>query len=624
MTSEKILIGLVAASLVAACSGDGNDVGADAGTPDGGEIPDLCTAEAPCALAPGVRATEYIAPVGDSDPYTFEVPSAGRVIRVVVENDADFSPVRLQVALSDPARQALDNQRYVGNGRQRVELQLVAPAAGTYNLTISDVGDDAADRRNPYFVTVDVLSETDDNEPNDTKGAPTVLVPGAATSGTIGFQGDEDWFAVDVGSNQLIQIEVSAAATSDVRLMWSLFDPAGDVLIAESTQPEEGGLWPVENRAVGNAAGRYLLRVLDDPADGADADLASVYVLTVRLVAEPDAQEQSAPNDTPATATAVNPGQSVTGYVAATSDVDYYAVQVTSAPRLLRVRAQMASTSPVDLAFSVLTPDGETLICDARDGDLCRAYRFVRDGGEAAADLITAHVAETNGTYYVKVGDQQDNEFDPGTAYTVTIDLPPEPDANEDYALGGRDTAVVVAPSSTVGATLQVPWVEGYVSHAGDEDWYQLDLPGSQSLDPAQNGDWLVTLALQMPAPTPVELQAFFYGPEGSARESYQGYGKRCREPSPTDPMNCQFPDADNGFDVTFGESTGECFVVFREVTSAGPHYFRITDLDRDDFDVAATGRYRFRVTIDAGCPGTSVCSGVFTDNGGNDLCGRP
>ena len=45
-----------------------------------------------------------------------------------------------------------------------------------------DVGNDGADRRNPYFVTVDLLSETDDNEPNETPVAATALTDGQAVS----------------------------------------------------------------------------------------------------------------------------------------------------------------------------------------------------------------------------------------------------------------------------------------------------------------------------------------------------------------------------------------------------------------------------------------------------------
>ena len=124
---------------------------------------------------------------------------------------------------------------------------------------------------------------------------------------------------------------------------------------------------------------------------------------------------------------------------------------------------------------------------------------------------------------------------------------------------------------------------------------------------------------MEFPGPSPVELEAFFYGPENSPRSQYGGYGQRCRDPSTPDP--CQYPDAENAINETFGESFGDCFVVFREVTQAGPHYFRLTDLDRDDFDLSA--EYRFRVTITAGCPVPGECEGVYEGPSG-DLCGRP
>lgn len=614
--------------LASACSSPDESVGPDAGPVDSGEVPDNCTDMRACPLVNGDRASDYIAPVGDEDPWTFQVPAGGQVIYILVENDADFSPVRLEVALFGPDGVVLENRRYQGTGKQKVEIQRVAEAAGTYRLEIRDVGADGADRRNPYFVTLSLLSETDLNESNDTVQTATMLTAGVASSGTIGFQDDEDWFGIDVGANQLVQVQMSAPGTSAVKLRWSLYDPSGTTRIAQSDEPGAAAAWPTENRAVGNAAGRYLIKVEDSPDDGPHADLDRLYVLTAGVVAEPDVQEQASPNETFGTATSISSGQSVSGYIAAKSDVDYYAIVVTQAPQVIEVRASMPGASEVDLAFSVLDSDGETLICDARDGDLCKAFRFLRDGSSGPANLVTAHVAETPGTYFVKVSDQQDNEFDTATAYTLTVTLPAEPDANEDYNLDGRGGARVINPTSVMGSTLQFPWVEGFISHADDEDWFRFDIPGSETLDPLQNGDWLVHVELQMTAPTPVELQAFFFGPENSSRERYRGYGKRCREPAPDDPQNCQFPEAENQVDLAAGETAatigqGECFVVFREVTSVGPHYFRMTDLDRDDFDIGANGRYRLRVTVTAGCPATSVCSGIFTQ-GGMDLCGRP
>jgi hypothetical protein len=596
---------------------DDDDAPFDAGPIDSGEAPDGCSTESPCALVPGMKGSDLIAPVGDIDAWTFDVASAGKVLNVLVENDATVSNVKLEVVLFDPDQQSLANERFVGNGRQRIEIQLVAPKAGQYRVVVRDVGNDGQDRLNPYFVTVQILDETDTNEPNDMPGAAKPLTPGTASSGTIGFQGDADWFTIDVPANALVQIAMSVTGSSPVRLRWALFDSTGTTQIALSNEPSSG-MWPVESRAVGNMAGTYLIRVTDD--DDTQADLARVYVLTVTFVNEPDANDLAAPNETWQAATPVSSGQAVTGYVAATSDFDWYRIQVTNPPAIIHVRASMPS-SDVDLAFELLDRNASTPICDARDGDLCRSLRLFRDGTSGMATLETAHVADAVGTYYLLVRDHQDNDFDYQTSYSVTVSLPPDPDPNETYNFPDDPSSATRVPitTGTAGATIRFAQMTGYISYANDEDWFQLDIPGPVGAPAGQNGDWLIELHLENDGPTPVELEAFFYG---NGRD-YQGYGKQCRDPM-NDPMPCVFPDADNAINDTFGEQFGDCFVVFREITGNGPHFFRMTDLDRDDFDFRASGgAYRFSVTLTAGCPVPGECEGVYLLNGA-DLCGRP
>ena len=622
MIVRRFAGGSLLALLVASCGSSDEQIRADAGVRDAGGASDSCSEGDPCRLVNGSRSTEYLFPVGDTDAFEFDVPAAGRVVNILVENDTNISPVRLEVVFFGPNGAALENRRFQGIGRQRVEIQWPVEDAGRHRVVVRDVGNDAADRTNPFFITVTVFEETDPNEPNDVIAQSTPITPGTPVSGTIGFDRDVDWFSVTAPANRLIEVQMVAPGTRAVRFVWELWSPTGDVRIARSREPEADVPWPVEVRAVQNQPGAYLIAVRDDPDDGDHADLTRVYELTVRLIEEPDPQDRARPNDTATTASALTPGVPANGYIASSSDFDYYAVQVAAAPQLIRARATMSGPSAVDLSMSVLAPDGETLICDARDGDLCRGFRFLVDGSGQTADLETAHLAIEPGTYYVRVRDQQDDDFDLMSAYTVQVDLPTEPDVHEDYNQAGRDGATIVAASSTAGTTLQYPWVEGYLSHANDTDWYRFDFPGPPDLAAEQNGDWLVEMELQIGGPTPVELQAFLFGSVGSPRESYRGYGQQCREPSPSDPFPCQFPDADNAINETFGEQFGDCFVVFREVTGFGPHYLRITDLDRDDFDLAHP--YRLRLTLTAGCPNGSTCSGVFLDESRNDLCGRP
>lgn len=622
---------LILLALLAACS-DPVEV-SDAGFPDTGVLPDTCTDDAPCALTPGMMATEKLTPVGDTDRFTFSVPSAGQIVNVVVNNDAAFSPIRLEVVLFGPDGASLANQRFQMTGRQRVEIQVVAPAAGAYAVVVRDVGNDGADNSNPYFVTVTLISETDNNEPNDTLAEAKTLTAGTPTTGNIGFQDDNDWFKIDVAANTLIQIEVSApGAPTTVRLKWELYDSTGNTRIAESLEPAEDVAWPIENRAVGNAAGTYLLKFFDYPDDGVRADPSRPYTLTVRLVPEVDVNDLAAPNETKDTATLVT-GQAVTGYIAATSDVDFYRIEVRNPPKIIRVQANMP-VSDVDLSFTVLSRDGETPICDTEDADVgCRAFRVFQDGSTGAASLTTAHVARNNGTYFVMVRDFQDNDFDTAVPYTVTIDLPTDPDTYENYGPRDRSSAVLIAPTSSTAGQIQWPWVQGNLSYVNDEDWYAFNVPGAGG---GRNGDWTVTLEIQVPGPTPVETKTWLFGSPNAPYSDYGSKGFACREATPQDPLPCQYPDSQNGINAKHGECADcnpqECFAMFREQTNAGPHFIRMVDLDRDDYDIGANGQYRFRLTVTPNCVLPGLCEGEFgapqctgsSSSLPNDCCGRP
>lgn len=628
---RALYFALAAAIALPACSGNDDPDPVDAGAADSGAVEDLCNQAAPCPLVQGTMQTEHIGVAGDEDYFSFDVPNVGTVVQLSVTNDADFSPIKLEVVLFDANNQALRNERFEGNGKQRVEIQYVA-GPGRYTVKVADVGNDQFDRRNPYFIVVQLFSQTDNNEPNNTSAEATPLTAGMGTSGTIGSQGDQDWFAIDVPANQLTVVSMTASGGAGaVRLRYEIYEPTGTTVIAEGFEPEGAMTSLNENRAVGNAAGRYLVRIFDDGNN--DADLMRIYVLTISFVAEPDQNDLAAPNETRASATSIAPGQTYTGFIAAKADLDYYAINVTGAsmdtPRLLTVEANMANGGPVDLAFLVLIPAGDDLVCESDPS--CKAFRFVPDGPERPTKLSTSHNVYANGRYIILVKDNQDNEWDTTTSYTIRAEVVDEPDPNEQYerdAAGGR----TIVATSTAGTTIQYPWVEGYISYADDEDWFTFAFPGPMGAPAGQNGDWLVNLQLEKTGPTPVEMEIFFF----SSLEQYGGFGQACRMPAPGDPdptgLACQFPDADNAIMENFGETSStigaagvECLVVFRERTMAGPHFFRVTDLNRDDFDLRpGAGAYRFRVTLTARCTTASNCSGEFTDVNGGDLCARP
>ncbi len=637
MTPYRRLLSLLPLA-VAACSGSIESPPEQTGTMDAGTVPDPCSPETPCPTEIGVSQTEFIFPVGDTDEYTFNVASPGQIISIVVSNEADLSPVVLDIALEFPDARSPVNRRSEGTGfQQRLVIQEEATVAGEHRLIVREVGNDAEDDRNPYRVQVDLLSQTDDNEPNDVAEDARLLIPGAAVSGTIGTQGDEDWFQVSVAENQLIEIAMTQGADSPVTLTWELYDPSRERPLAQSTEPLTSAAWPVEVRAVGSAAGNYLIVVRDDQGDGLQADLSKIYSLTVRLLPEPDQNDiDNGPNETSETATTLQRGVPMDGLIASISDFDWYAIEVTGAspesPRLLTVEAEMNGLSPVDLAFTVFGLDGETRVCDARDGFCCQAFRRWNDGSAGVARLRTAHPVTEDGVYFILVRDLNDDDADQATGYRLTADHVAEPDPLENFLLTGRNSAVEIEATmtGTSGAEIIYDTVQGYISHANDVDWYEYKIPGPVEPAPGHNGDYLIELRVRYtrptPGETPLELQTFFYGESNSPRPFYRGFGNQCRQGNPDEPPSdpnedlCQYPDDQNDFDLLTGEVTNECFVVFREVTGAGSHYFQLYDNSRlarrgstpcgDDFDLGTP--YILDLKLTPTCPSTSQCVNQF------------
>lgn len=598
---------------LAAC---GTDDGTGSGTDRDGSgtttITDKCSEEAVCTLNSGDTITEYINEDEDTDVYTFSA-TAGSVIQVHVENEAQYSPVVLRARLFNPDGTVLKSGSG-SQGKQSISLQAEAPTSGSYRVIVDEVGNDAHDN-NPYKITVTTLAQTDENEPNNTAAEASAITPGATLiNGAIGSQGDVDVYKFSASANQLVQIAITPVAGSSVRLKWRLFNNAEfENPIAESTQPSSGD-WAAESRAVGETAGTFYLVV--EATESTAADLAHGYGLTIQTVGEPDSHDRGTRNDTSAAASSIS--GSATGFIASTSDEDYYSFSATE-HQLIIVEATMPASS-IGLSFTVLGPDGETQICDTVDGDLCKAFRYSSDGSEAVT-LRTAHFAPTSGTYYVVVRDYQDNEFDLGVAYTLNVTVRSDPDTNEKF-VHDREHATQVTQSAST--TITYPAIEGYISYANDEDWYEIALPYQSPY----NGDWEMSLHIEIAA-SPVELQVF-----GNWRcnGSLRGYGKQTKEEEDVvqgeDPN--QYTEAQNAMDITIGKNgdsgSDGCLVMFRECTNpantnGGSLYLRMSDLARDDFSV--TVPYRVTVTAYAGCAADGACSGRYT-NAGSDMCGRP
>src|SRR5687768_2869005 len=115
MLTRKLILLSVVVNLSCTDSMD-DDAPFDAGPADTGEAPDGCSGEVPCALTSGMRGSDWVAPIGDLDAWTIDVAAAGKVINVLVENDAVVSPIDIEIVLFDPNMQSLGTDRHSGNG----------------------------------------------------------------------------------------------------------------------------------------------------------------------------------------------------------------------------------------------------------------------------------------------------------------------------------------------------------------------------------------------------------------------------------------------------------------------------------------------------------------------------
>ncbi len=621
--------------------------------PDGSVTVDNCSIEAPCALTSGVSSApgDFIAPATDVDRYTITV-AEGQIIDVNVRMAAARSQVQLRGVLFDPSLdQAAQGQSNSGPSQtQMFSFQHVADQAGVWSLDVRDVGGDDADTIRSYLVTITLIEQTDNNEPNDGPLEATPLTEGVTATGQIASQDDEDWFTIDAPAGKIMQIRATLPGTlSNEWELYSEDDSTQPIASSSTGRPESNAN---QNRPTG-AGGTFLLRVFDRESK---SSTESAYQLTVTLIDEPDAFELPLANDSRNRSTPLTLGQPVEGILASTSDLDFYTFEVVGArPGNAKVfsitleRLGEAET-PVELQFAVLDSEGE-LFCPTFD-DGCLALRRFNDGSlvdvRCHDNRICRHGVPLTeeGTFYVRVNDFEDNEFDESMRYRLTVDEVSLPaDDTENF----NESAALPVPlvTSTAAAVLEFDWVEGYISYTGDVDVYTMQFPISD-FAPTQNGDWEWSYDFFVDGPSEVEYRAEIVTPNESGGVA-RNVVPQCRQqpPSPAVPDPCDTSAAQNFHDLERGalspscqgnDDRSCCQVVFRVNSDRRGGVWRLEVRDDsttlrefdndtpagDDFDVRPQAKYRFRLRARAGCQVPGPCAGEFIEPGVGDRCGRP
>ena len=409
------------------------------------------------AVTAGTAVDGILCPAFDQDYFAFDVDTAGTIVSISLSMATRITPL-------DPAyRIVKDNGAAEGEGtpffaedpdeaNQQTDFtashRIEVP--GRYYVVVFDAraADDAFDVANPYTVTVELVTDPDQNEPNnDGDAASIVAIDGSVITGAVATIGDEDWYAIDVAAGARI---VDALVTANVD---SAVVHEAVLIAADGTSEVLGGLVDVvdedddavvsrrlRSRVAGGA--RSYLVVRDRDGSRSDLSATGAYTVTIRVLDNPDVNEGATGNDDVTTATRVASGAELTASLASTADQDVYRIAPgtfsAAAPGVLIVEVEVAAVDVTVFRpqLTILGEDperdapGQACVagCAACDQSVCknaRLQRFIRGPG-----FRTAYPLRSNKEVVVLLNEFGDDAFQL-SSYTIRFEVIRDPDVGE-------------------------------------------------------------------------------------------------------------------------------------------------------------------------------------------------
>ncbi len=527
-----------------------------AGPGDGNNSPETAT-PLPC----GEPVEEAIQAEADVDWFRVELPAGSDILALSATMAAGAPDLMLTlyestattalVSLSDPDG---------GDGPTSLHRNVHLAQAGTYYVAIRDTLDDEADADLPYTLEAVCAADPDPNEPNgnfDTDQenmahATSLPLDGTTVSGWIAFEGDEDWFRVEMPQDGLLNLSIrTTAGNMPVELLCTLLGSdghaaEGEFVVTTGQDPADFSL-----RAA-LPAGVHYLRIRDEGDDG--ADLADSYTLEAAFEPDPDPNEPNGNFDTDQEnrnhATILLPGVPGEGYIGSNSDQDWFQVFVQD-PGIYHFALSNGQASPVDLSLNLYRVDanGMNLILSRHEED--------GQGEDGPTEIEAQLYLFETGTYYVVVQDLENDETDLDVPYQVQVDpvdlpagsLEPDEDRSQYHLLtSGQE-------------------VQGYIEFEGDRDWYAIPITTTQD----------VLVEIWNESPSPVEFIWFMYEPDSTRVYASAG-------------------DSTESDDNLIHIITGDDEEFWVDEQDAGLYLFKISDFNRNDWDTVVP--YHFRVVL--------------------------
>lgn len=272
-----------------------------------------------------------LCPEGDQDWYAMSVPAGDDLLTIDLGIDAPLSSldVSYNVYLPDGATVVASPSSGEAATAGKPISVTHGLGAGDYLLRVRDLGDDAEDENHPYSVGFSTEPDPDANEPNNS--ASDATASGTDVEGYVAYREDEDWFSFTAPDRGLAHITLEMAA-GGIAPSFQVLDAKGTGLVSYANESGNRKDTLIDIWQAIDVAGTYYVVVSDD--DLTEFDDAVPYTLTVDVQTDPDTNE---PNDDALTATelgsqACNTGfgtmMTRTGYLAASGDNDWYALDV--------------------------------------------------------------------------------------------------------------------------------------------------------------------------------------------------------------------------------------------------------------------------------------------------------
>ena len=331
-------------------------------------------------------------------------------------------------------------------------INYVATRSGRYVVHVYLLGDDEVPG-NTYELDLDVTSagpgcDTDRFENNDTFETAIDFEAGSYTD-LIVCDDDDDFYGFDLGAGDVISIDVDFDFL-DGNINIDLRNAAGDI-VAESTNLFTSSE-AIEYTAP--ASGRYTLnvRLAFDLGDSAQYDL-DVAIESATPTCPDDGLED---NDTFDDARPI--GGSTDALRVCEGDDDYYSVTLGAGDTL--TVATDFSTSEGDIDLRLLNGEGAVVASSVSVTD----------------DESLTYVAETAGTYVIRVSLWRDSGSDPGNGYGIDIDV--------DEAVAPSCPSDRLENNDSIDDAEPLPpeLYTGLFVCEDDEDWYRLPLNAGDTI----------------------------------------------------------------------------------------------------------------------------------------------